>query len=449
MECGNAGTGEPSRLSKDEGLGITMASYLTRIATILLVCLYSLFGGIVDARAQDTVTPAKTAPLRLRVFVDCQYECDTEYLRQTIEFIDYVRDRTAADVHVLVTTQGTGGGGMAWTVKFIGQDFFANRDNTLNFNTPQTASDDDRRKEFARVFRVGLVGYAAETAVAPNLDVSFRTLGPAGKPKPTKDRWNFFVFRFGVNGNLSGERSSNNRSYRFNLSGNRTTEQWKIDVSSYSNSNRSTFRVSDDLTIKSDNNGWNVNTLVVKSLGPKWSIGYRSSLSHSSFSNTDRSVNVSPAIEFNFFPYSQSSRRSLTLQYSIGPTIYKYRDPTIFDKLRETVQSHSLRTSIGIRAPWGSVSLSATGSQHLNNRHRYHVSFYGNTDIRLFKGFSFNVYSQYDKIADQIGLRKQDASTEEVLLHLQQLATGYSYFVDFGINYSFGSIFNSTVNSRF
>ena len=54
-----------------------------------------------------------------------------------------------------------------------------------------------------------------------------------------------------------------------------------------------------------------------------------------------------------------------------------------------------------------------------------------------------------DKIADQIGLKKQEASTEEVLLRLQQLATGYSYFVDFGITYSFGSIFNSTVNPRF
>ena len=92
---------------------------------------------------------------------------------------------------------------------------------------------------------------------------------------------------------------------------------------------------------------------------------------------------------------------------------------------------------------------SATVSQHLNHRDRYRVSLYGNTDIRLFKGFSFNIYSQYDKIADQIGLKKQEATTEEVLLRLQQLATGYSYYVDFGISYSFGSIFNSTVNPRF
>ena len=32
-------------------------------------------------------------------------------MRTEITFVSYVRDRTAADVHVLVTTQGTGGGG--------------------------------------------------------------------------------------------------------------------------------------------------------------------------------------------------------------------------------------------------------------------------------------------------------------------------------------------------
>jgi hypothetical protein len=95
------------------------------------------------------------------------------------------------------------------------------------------------------------------------------------------------------------------------------------------------------------------------------------------------------------------------------------------------------------------VGGSANISQHLNNRSRYRISLYGNTDIRLFKGFSFNIFTQYDKIADQIGLRKEEATTEEVLLRLQQRATGYSYFLNFGFSYSFGSIFNSTVNPRF
>jgi hypothetical protein len=59
------------------------------------------------------------------------------------------------------------------------------------------------------------------------------------------------------------------------------------------------------------------------------------------------------------------------------------------------------------------------------------------------------VFAQYDRVRDQIGLPKGDATTEEVLLRLRQLATGYTYYLNFGFSYSFGSIFNSTVNPRF
>jgi hypothetical protein len=139
----------------------------------------------------------------------------------------------------------------------------------------------------------------------------------------------------------------------------------------------------------------------------------------------------------------------LTVQYSVGATTYKYRELTIYDKLEETVPSHSVNTSLGLRAPWGSLGGTANISQHLNHTDRYRISLSGNTDIRLFKGFSFNIYTQYDKIGDQIGLRKEDATTEEVLLRIRQRATGYSYYMNFGFSYSFGSIFNSTVNPRF
>ena len=65
-------------------------------------------------------------------------------------FVEYVRDRAVADIHVLVTVQETGGGGGAWTLKFIGVGSLQGQDRTLTFSTPQTATGDERRKEFAR-----------------------------------------------------------------------------------------------------------------------------------------------------------------------------------------------------------------------------------------------------------------------------------------------------------
>src|SRR5688572_24559572 len=87
----------------------------------------------------------------VRVFLDCD-QCDGEYLRQNVGFIDYVRDRTDADFHVLVTTQGTGGGGTAWVVRFIGLGRFQGQERQLTFETESTASSDDRRRAFARTF---------------------------------------------------------------------------------------------------------------------------------------------------------------------------------------------------------------------------------------------------------------------------------------------------------
>ena len=61
---------------------------------------------------------------RLRVFLDCT-ECYPDYLRSEITFVDYVRDRTEADVHLLITRSSTGGGGREYNVELIGVGRFA------------------------------------------------------------------------------------------------------------------------------------------------------------------------------------------------------------------------------------------------------------------------------------------------------------------------------------
>ena len=112
------------------------------------------------AHAQVAATPppapagaqgaAQAGPPPLRIFLDCQYECDTEYLRRAVTFVDYVRDRGVADLHVLVTTQTTGGGGSAWTVKFIGLQRFLGLDRTLTFTTSPAIGYRDHRLRWRR-----------------------------------------------------------------------------------------------------------------------------------------------------------------------------------------------------------------------------------------------------------------------------------------------------------
>ena len=88
-------------------------------------------------------------------------------------------------------------------------------------------------------------------------------------------------------------------------------------------------------------------------------------------------------------------------------------------------------------------------AQFLNRRRFYSVSAFGETSVRLFKGFSFNTFATIGRTRDQIYLPKAGATPQEILVRQRQLATSYQYSVNFGIAYSFGSIFNNVVNPRF
>ena len=75
--------------------------------------------------------------------------------------------------------------------------------------------------------------------------------------------------------------------------------------------------------------------------------------------------------------------------------------------------------------------------------------FFNSLDLRLFKGFSLFFFGQASLIRDQLYLPRGSLSDADRLLRLRQLATSYTYFMNFGLSYSFGSIFNNIVNPRF
>ena len=387
------------------------------------------------------------------MFLDCP-DCDDTYVRQQVEFVDYVRDPAAADLHVLVSTTVTGGGGIAWTVGLLGRGRWQGDDHFIRFTTPETATSDDLRRTFVRHFTLGLVTYVADTPVGAELDVVWRrrpeiaaTLAPAAGS--TRDPWHYWVFRLGASGHVGGESLNRSRSYRASFSGNRTTEQWKVQFSASGNVNENEFDLDEGETIESRTESWSGSATLVRSIGSRWSVGVRTAMAHSSFSNTDRSLTLEPGIEYNVFPYRDWSRRNLTAFYTVGTTEYEYRELTVFDRLQERVPHHAVNLNLALRQPWGALEIYSTFSQHLDRRERYRASINGTTDVRLFKGFSLNLFAEYSLINDQIALPKGSATPEEVLLRLRQLATSYSYYVSFGIGYSFGSIFNNVVNPRF
>src|SRR5215207_8433868 len=59
-------------------------------------------------------TPARSQSIgrAFSLFLDCRdLDCESDFYRQETAFVDHVRERTEADVHLLVTQQQTGSGG--------------------------------------------------------------------------------------------------------------------------------------------------------------------------------------------------------------------------------------------------------------------------------------------------------------------------------------------------
>src|SRR5690349_13236868 len=95
---------------------------MTVVRRVLLAC--ALFFAVPSLQAQEGPPPRAAAPdstEQLRLFLDCASSgCDFDYLRTELNWVNYVRDRTAAEVHVISTSLGTGSGGQEVTFKFIG-----------------------------------------------------------------------------------------------------------------------------------------------------------------------------------------------------------------------------------------------------------------------------------------------------------------------------------------
>lgn len=395
---------------------------------------------------------AQAATQPLRVFLDCQTFCDFDHTRREITYVDWVRDRQDASVHVLITSQGTGGGGREYVLRFIGLRDLQGVDDELRFTTAQSDTNDEVRRATTQRLGLGLARYLARGALADRVRLTYSppTSGPpAGTAPPARDPWNLWVFRIGVNGSFSGESQSSRNSLSGSLRASRVSETWKLRISGGAFRSHSRYTLSDSSEYTSTNARYNGSTLLARSLGDHWSLGLEQNTLRSTFDNYDLKLDLSPGLEFNVFPYQESSRRQMVLVYSVGVAYANYQDTTIFNKVVETRPFH--RISVGAQAvqPWGSLSASVQVSSYLDDFASNRASINGGCDIRLVRGLNLNLFGSYARIRDQLSLPKGGATNEQILLQLKQLKTSYSYFGSVGLSYTFGSKFNNVVNPRF
>lgn len=388
----------------------------------------------------------------LNVFLDCQtFGCDFDHFRRVIPFVNWVRDREDAAIHLLVTSQATGAGGRDYTLAFIGRDAFQGRDSELSYVSNTTDTEDEVREGLARTIRMGLMPYIADTPAAERVRIEYDA--PEGEEEaaatPEDDAWDFWVFTVAARGFFNGESRFSSESFSPSLSARRVTEDWKFSLSTSGNWSVQTFELGDGNEDSFFTRRVSANWLLARSMGPHWTLGAQGDVRTDTRFNQDLAYSVRPGIEYNFFPYSESTRRQLTLLYAAGVRHFRWDEITIFDETEETRFDESLTLSLDLTQPWGSASVSVEGAHYFHDLEKRRWSVFGNLNLRLFRGLSLDLFGSYASIQDQLFISARDLTDEEVLLRQRALETDFNYFASVGIRYTFGSIYNNIVNPRF
>jgi len=383
----------------------------------------------------------KDAP---RVYIDC-HRCDRDYIRTEITFVNYVRDRMDADVHVLITTQSTGSGGTEYTMEFIGRRDFAHIGHKLIYITDRTNTRDEVRKGMVEMLKKGLFPYVMHSPIAKHIKIVF---DQELEPTAVEDKWNFWVFNIGLDGHLDGEESRQFRSIRGDISANRVTPEMKLRLGVSGDFNEDSFEI-DGEKIVSTASEKEIRAMYVKSLSDHWSAGGWTEVESETYSNMDLQFTLAPAIEFNVYPYYESTRRQLRFSYRLNFYFNNYIEETIFGKMSENLIGQSLRVTLEVRQPWGNASISMYGSHYFHDFSKYRMGVRGWLSVRLVRGLNLDMWGGYSRIHDQLNLPKGEASIDEVLLRRRELATGYDYSISVGLSYTFGSVYSNVVNPRF
>jgi hypothetical protein len=390
----------------------------------------------------------------LRVFLDCSSTfCHEDYLREEVEVAQYVRDRTDADVHVLVTSADTSTGGEEYTFTFIGQGAFQSTTRTLKVTIDPNESDERERRQLATTLTLGLLGFLAPDSVPAGLQVSAEVDAVSSQPVPTDDPWKLWIFSLDGNLNLESEESTSDRNWGLSVGADRVTPEWKLTIGGNFNQQRSRFDLDEDedtpgeLFVTRKNRS--INWLVVNSLTEHWSAGLEGQLESSTFTNTQRDFTIAPAVEWNFFPYSMYTRRQLRVKYAAGVSQRKYYEVTLFGEIEETLAAQELSTVYEQREPWGTLESRVVLSNYFPGFDKHRVELDAEADLRITRGLSLSVEASASRIRDQLSLPRRDASPEEVLLRLRELRSGFSVRFELGIEYRFGSRFAAIVNPRF
>jgi len=379
------------------------------------------------------------------IYIDCN-SCDLDFIKTNIKLVNYVNDTKSADVYILITQLQTGSGGREYTLEFIGQKRFKNKNDKLKCFTGQDYSADTIRIKLVKMLKIGLIKYIKETSLVDSIDITFTKKSQA---EIKKDKWNSWIYKINFSSSINGESSYKGNFLNLSLSAKRVTEKSRIEISAGAFSFESEYVLSNNETVSSKTTVEVFNTNYIHGLNEHWSLGGFFKTFSSSYKNKKIAIRPAIGVEYNVFPYAESTKKQFRFQYKIGIEDVKYNEITIYDKNKETLLFQEISTALEIQQKWGNIDMSITGLNYFYDFSKYSIRINSSVSWRILKGLAININGRYSIIHDQIYLSKGELTPKEILMRVSALATSYDYRVAMGFQITFGSIYNNIVNPRF
>ena len=381
---------------------------------------------------------------KVKVFLSCR--CDDDFIKQNTLVFDYVRDRTLSDIEVFVFEISNASGGRKYSFEYKGKNAFQNMDNEISTNIPSNLTFVEAREKLLKTYKLGMVFFLQNTSFQNQLEVNF--YDDKNKPEELSlDQWKNWVFEVSGSFNLENEKSIKEEEYNLGLEVDRVTEMWRIR-SDFGMRRSVKFFSGDEESYNSERKRTFFSGSIVKSLSNHFSTGVFGYYLNDTFRNYRSFVNFSPALEYNFIPYSEVLTREITLAYKIGYNFYEYFEKTIYGFLNQEMFNQSLTLNLRYREKWGSIYSYLVASQFLDQPDQNRLTLNNNINLRIVRGLSLRISGNFQLIRDQINLPQGEASIEDLLLRQRQISTNFQNRISLGLSYTFGSIFNNIVNTR-
>lgn len=421
-------------------------------ATLLIIFGFVLAlpaGAKVQTEAADSEMSSEFSEL-IDIYLDClTWDCYSDYIRNEVTFLNYVRDQEDADIHLRINVERTGSG-VEYTLNYFGQKNFEGREKQVRFFSSDNDTDDERRLKLIRYLKLGLSPYLLDTDLAGRMDLVIDPgSGEGDETEDSSDGWNYWVFEIGGSTNFNGSDNRERFSLDGEISADRITRNWKIRMEAEGNYEYNWFKLSDGRTTTTDVHDRGFDGLFARAVSPHWSVGLFTEAETSTYDNYDLRLEASPAIEYNIFDYEEYGERELRLMYRVSTSYAKYIEETIYLKTSEVLYNHRFSVNLDINRRWGRIRSSFSTSHYLHDVEMNRLEFFTQFDLRLYRGLSLNLRGSYSIISDQLSIPVGDSTDEEVLLDIRQQATDFSYWGRIGLSYTFGSIYNNIVNPRF